>query len=237
MSAEFYDVLQAERDRARVHRLYGADVRTARAGVLDIGAGTGTVTAMTLVESGAAVHAVEPTRAMRTALMTRLAAMPANLRMRVTVHARALHESGLKAVADVAICHNVIGCLEPVQRRTFWPAVAKTLLPGGVLILQPPPASLPASAAGTDLPTVRIGEHEYGGRMLTSADGERIRTHFDYWVRGRAGRLREHAETFWMWPLSRAELIEEMSEHGFTALPDRGDDVTLAVRRPGLLDD
>ncbi|MCO6008016.1 methyltransferase [Actinoallomurus purpureus] len=236
MSAEFYDILQAERDRDRVHRLYSADVRTARAGVLDIGAGTGTVTAMSLVESGAAVHAVEPTRAMRTALMTRLADMPADLRMRVTVHARALHDSGLRAVADVAICHNVIGCLQPTRRRTLWPAVAKALLPGGVLVLQLPPASLPTTAVSTDLPIVRVGEHEYGGRMVTSADGERIRAHFDYWVRGRAGRLRERAETFWMWPLSRAELVEEMSEHGFAALPDRGDDVTLAARHPGLLD-
>ncbi|WP_326607609.1 hypothetical protein OG930_39600 [Streptomyces sp. NBC_01799] len=53
ISAEFYDVLQAERNAARVRRLYGGHVRHARLGVLDAGAGTGRVTLMSLAESWA----------------------------------------------------------------------------------------------------------------------------------------------------------------------------------------
>lgn len=89
ISAEFYDVLQGERDAARVRRFYGRDVGSARVGVLDVGAGTGRVTVMSLMESQVPVHAVEPAHSMRCPLMTRLAALPAELRMRVTVHPHA----------------------------------------------------------------------------------------------------------------------------------------------------
>lgn len=131
VSAEFYDLLQAERDEARVRRLYSGDVVNARLGVLDVGAGTGRVTLMSLMESQVPVHAVEPTRAMRSPLMTRLASLPADLRMRVTVHPHTLDAAGLHEVADVAICHNTVAaftrlhggpCGRPSPRRSC-PAV------------------------------------------------------------------------------------------------------------------
>lgn len=70
ISAEFYDLLQAERDESRVRAFYRADVGRARVGVLDVGAGTGRVTLMSLFESWVPVHAVEPARSMRIPLMT-----------------------------------------------------------------------------------------------------------------------------------------------------------------------
>lgn len=113
VTAEFYDILQADRDAARVRDLYGRHVARARLGVLDIGAGTGRVTLMSLAESAADVHAVEPARAMRTSLLTRLATLPARQRERVTVHPYALDEAALYAAADVAVCHNTVACLPP----------------------------------------------------------------------------------------------------------------------------
>jgi len=230
VSAEFYDVLQAERDAARVHRLYGGQVRRARLGVLDVGAGTGRVTLMSLAESRVPVHAVEPTRAMRSPLMTRLASLPSALRSRVSVYPHALPEAGLRGVADVAVCHNTIACLTPASRRALWPALGEGLVGGGVLLVQLPPARLPLHETTRDLPAQRVGRHEYGGRMVTSAHLDRIRTRFDYWVRGERGVLREHTETFWMWPASRATLVAELAGSGFTPLPDRTDPAVLAVR-------
>ncbi|MCX4706409.1 hypothetical protein [Streptomyces sp. NBC_01373] len=95
VSAEFYDVLQARQDEIRVHHLYGRDAGRARLGVLDIGAGTGRVTMMSLMESRVGVHAVEPARAMPAPLMTRLASLPTELRERVTVHPQTLEEAAL----------------------------------------------------------------------------------------------------------------------------------------------
>ncbi|WP_159038140.1 class I SAM-dependent methyltransferase [Streptomyces sp. WM6386] len=230
VSAEFYDVLQAERDEARVRALYRDDVRGARVGVLDVGAGTGRVTLMSLLESRAPVHAVEPARSMRTPLMTRLASLSPELTKRVTVHPQLLEEAGLYGVADVAVCHNTVACLHPESRRALWPAVAEALVPAGVLLVQLPPARLPRHRTTLVLPTRTVGRHEYGGRMVTSADVDRIRTRFDYWVREDGRVLRRHDETFWMWPLSRPEMIAELRKEGFIALPERPDPSVLALR-------
>ncbi|MFF7160757.1 class I SAM-dependent methyltransferase [Streptomyces sp. NPDC008086] len=229
VSAEFYDVLQAQQDAIRVHRLYGRDVASARHGVLDVGAGTGRVTLMSLLESRVAVYAVEPARAMRTPLMSRLAALSPELRERITVHPRRLEEARLCAVADVAVCHNTVACLAPAARRALWPALARALVPGGRLLLQLPPARPPDEETVRVFPDQRVGEHTYGGRMVMSAAGSRIRTRFDYRVRGAEGVLREHTETFWMWPAPRAEMVRDLAEHGFVPLPGRDEPTVLTL--------
>ncbi|MEU9336584.1 class I SAM-dependent methyltransferase [Streptomyces sp. NPDC048290] len=235
VTAEFYDILQADADDRLVRDLYGREVAKARLGVLDIGAGTGRVTLMSLAESRVGVHAVEPSRAMRTSLMTRLAALPARQRERVTVHPHALDETALHRVADVAVCHNVVACLPPAARRALWPAIGAALVPGGSLFLQPPPARLPARTVVRVLPEQRVGEHTYGASMVTSAAGDRIRTRVDYWVRDAEGVLRENTETFWMWPASRSRMLDDLARHGFVPSPGQETPGLLAVtlRSPG----
>ncbi|WP_220290733.1 bifunctional 2-polyprenyl-6-hydroxyphenol methylase/3-demethylubiquinol 3-O-methyltransferase UbiG [Streptomyces sp. MBT84] len=229
VTAEFYDILQADEDERLVRDRYAWEVAKARLGVLDIGAGTGRVTLMSLAESRVGVHAVEPARAMRTALMARLAALPARQRERVTVHPHTLDEAALHAVADVAVCHNAVACLPPAARRTLWPAVGAALVPGGSLFLQLPPARIPARDVERVLPEQRVGEHAYGGRMVMSAAGDRIRTRVDYWVRSTDGMLREHTETFSMWPASRSRMIDDLAQHGFVSSPRQDDPGFLAV--------
>ncbi|WP_052457458.1 class I SAM-dependent methyltransferase [Streptomyces sp. AcH 505] len=128
-------------------------------GVLDVGAGTGCVTFMSLAASGAPVHAVGPARAMRSSLMTRLAALPGNRRARVTVHPHTLDEAALRRVSDVAVCHNAVACMNPAARRALWPALAEALVPGGVLLVQLPPAVVPPRRIKRVLPTRRVGQH------------------------------------------------------------------------------
>jgi SAM-dependent methyltransferase len=229
VTAEFYDILQADEDEGRVRRLYGREVAKARSGVLDIGAGTGRVTMLALADSRADVHAVEPARAMRTSLLTRLASLPAEQRDRVTVHPHPLDEAALHAVADVAVCHNMVGCLPPAARERLWSAIGRALTPDGSLFLQLPPARLPVRTVVRVLADKRVGEHIYGGRMTMSAAGYRIRTGVDYWVRHAEDVLREHAETFWMWPATRARLVDELAPHGFVPLPGPYDPELLAM--------
>ncbi|WP_234439824.1 class I SAM-dependent methyltransferase [Streptomyces bicolor] len=230
ISAELYDSLQADQDRARVRRFYGRDVRLARRGVLDVGAGTGRVTLVSLAQSRAPVHAVEPSRSMRSLLMTRLAALPVDVRARVTVHPRRLDEAVLHEVADVAVCHNTVACLRPAARRALWPPGADALVPGGVFLVQLPPDRMPRDEVTYLLPAQKVGRHEYAVRMVMPAAADRIRTRFDYWVRGGSGVLREYTETFWMWPASRAEVIGELLGSGFLPRPGRDDPAVPAVR-------
>ncbi|MGY4923685.1 class I SAM-dependent methyltransferase [Streptomyces sp. 900105755] len=233
VTAEFYDILQAGADEARVRRLYARQIADARTGVLDVGAGTGRVTILALADSWADVHAVEPARAMRTSLLTRLAALPPEQRDRVTVHPHPLDETALEAVADVAVCHNMVGCLPPGVREKLWPALSRALAPGGSLLVQLPPARLPARTVVRLLADKRVGAHVYGGRMTMSADGYRIRTRADYWVRDAEVVLREHTETFWMWPATRAQLTRELAARGFAPLPGYEASELLAVTLRG----
>ncbi|MGA4961965.1 class I SAM-dependent methyltransferase [Streptomyces pseudogriseolus] len=228
-SAEFYDILQADEDDRRVRHLYESAVTKARVGVLDIGAGTGRVTLLSLFAAEVDVHAVEPARAMRTPLMSRLAALTARQRARVSVHPSTLSEANLRGVADLAVCHNTIACLPPPARRSLWPAIGAALVPGGRLLLQLPPARVPTDESVRALATRRMGEHEYGGHMVTSPAGDRIRARFDYWVRGGRAAPRCHSETFWMWPATRVDILAALRRHGFDALPPHHDSGVLAA--------
>ncbi|MFJ4833713.1 class I SAM-dependent methyltransferase [Streptomyces sp. NPDC088747] len=201
----------------------------ARLGVVDVGAGTGRVTLMSLARSEVGVHAVEPARAMRAALMTRLAALPATQRARVSVHPYSLGEAALHNVADLVVCHNTVACLSPSARLALWASVNDALVPGGRLLFQLPPAQLPSGERHRDFPVQRIGRHEYGGRMVMSAAGPRIRTRVDYWVRGTHGLLRQHTETFWMWPATRSDLVADLERYGLTVSSARQDPAVLAM--------
>ncbi|MER5884868.1 class I SAM-dependent methyltransferase [Streptomyces sp. NPDC001941] len=229
VSAEFYDILQAEPDLRLITRSYGDTVAEARKGVLDVGAGSGLVTAMALGRTGAPVHAVEPAAPMRTALMSRLSALGADARSRVTVHACTLPDSGLRDAADVAVCHNVVPTLEDGERRALWRAVRRALVADGLLVLDEPPAALPEGEEVVVLGRVRVGEDEYGRTLTTAPDRGRILTRFDYVVERAGRRVRHHRETFVMRPLPRELLDAELAEAGLH--PEPADPATPSVLR------
>ncbi|MER5602517.1 class I SAM-dependent methyltransferase [Streptomyces sp. NPDC002265] len=158
VSAEFHDVLQREADAAHVRQLYGEAVGNARVGVLDIGTGTGRVTPLGLTGSDVNVHADEPARSMQRHPDDPARVLPADARERITVHPCTLPETGLRGVAGVAICHNTLACLDPSSRRRLHPAVTEALCPGGVFLLQLPPAArLPRVRTVHPLPAQPLG--------------------------------------------------------------------------------
>lgn len=215
VTAEFYDLLQAERDLRRVTRLYRDLVGEAKVAVLDVGAGTGVVTAMLLRRTGVLVHAVEPALPMRTALLSRLSAMGADQRARVTVHACDLQSSGLREAADAAVCHNLVAGLEPAGRRALWPALRRALRPGALLAVETPPSAVPTTTRTSSLPRVRLGQDVYGARVVTGPDRGRISARFEYHVHRDGREIRRHVETFTLWPLTAGELGRELKSAGF----------------------
>ena len=216
VTAEFYDILQAESDRRLAERRFAAAARAAQAGIVDVGAGTGIVTEVLLACSAAPVHAVEPATPMRVALLTRLAGLGADARARVTVHPCTLQGAGLKGEADLVVCANLAGVVEPAQRRELWRAAERALVPGGLLLVDPPPSGVPDTPTRRELPPVRVGPDTYSAEVCTREDRGLLSVTYTYRVE-RAGRiLRQEAEEFTMWPATAETVDEELREAGFT---------------------
>ncbi|MEU7050861.1 class I SAM-dependent methyltransferase [Streptomyces eurythermus] len=97
--------------------------------VVDLGAGTGS-TALPLAELGCTVHAAEPSRSMRSVLLSKLAARP-QLHPRLTV-------TDLDVPfpeADYAMLAGVLQCLSPHRCRELLTRVVDCLRPGGLVAL------------------------------------------------------------------------------------------------------
>ncbi|MFJ9950213.1 class I SAM-dependent methyltransferase [Kitasatospora sp. NPDC091207] len=232
VSAEFYDLLQAETDRRRAKRRFAEAAARARHGVLDIGAGTGVVTEVLLAACTAPVHAVEPAAAMRAALASRVAALGADQRARLTLHPEPVEAAGLVEVADLAVASNVIACLEPATRRATWQAVSRALLPGGLLLFDPPPTGLPAGREPVGrLGPVRVGPDIYTAEVTREPDRGFVRTVFTYRVERDGRPVREERETFTMWPASASQIAAELGDQGLQIVQAPSADL-LAARRP-----
>ncbi|MFJ1755440.1 methyltransferase [Kitasatospora sp. NPDC088134] len=232
VSAEFYDLLQAEPDRRRAERWFAAAAGRARTGIVEFGAGTGLVTGVLLARSAVPVHAVEPAPAMRTVLMSRVAALGADRRARLTVHPGRAEDAGLDAVADLAVAANVVGCVEPAARRALWRAAARALAPGGLLLFDPPPPALPDAAERLGgLGPVRVGPDDYLAEVTRVPDRGLLRMVFDYRVERAGQTVREARESFPMWPARPAALAAEAAAAGLEFVPAPHPDL-LAARRP-----
>ncbi|MFB7908292.1 class I SAM-dependent methyltransferase [Kitasatospora sp. NPDC056076] len=236
VSAEFYDILQAETDRRLAERRFTQAAAHARHAILDIGAGTGIVTEVLLRASSAPVHAVEPAPAMRAALLSRLAHLGADQRTRVTVHPEPVDTTGLTAVADLAVASNVIASLDPATRRATWKAIATALLPGGLLLFDPPPPALPTEAETLGkLGPVRVGPDLYSADVTRRPHRGVLRTAFTYRVEREQEVLREAREEFDQWPASPELLAEELHDQGLYLVQAPGADL-VAARRPATAD-
>ncbi|MGW7584709.1 class I SAM-dependent methyltransferase [Kitasatospora sp. NPDC054768] len=234
VSAEFYDLLQAETDRRLAERRFAPAATRARHAVLDVGAGTGIVTEVLLRASSVPVHAVEPAPAMRAALLSRLAHLGADQRARVTVHPEPLAAAGLTAVADLAVASNVIACLDPPTRRATWRAISAALLPGGLLLFDPPPADLTGGCETMGrLGPVRVGPDLYSADVTRRPDRGILRVVFTYRVQRGQELLREAREAFDMWPTPPERLTEELEAARLHVVQAPGSGL-VAARRPAF---
>ncbi|CAN3985553.1 class I SAM-dependent methyltransferase [Kitasatospora purpeofusca] len=232
VSAEFYDLLQAESDRRLAERRFADAADRARHAILDVGAGTGIVTEVLLRTSGVPVHAVEPASAMRAALLSRLAHLGADQRARITVHPEPLETAGLTEIADLAVASNVIASLDPATRRATWKAIAAALTPGGLLLFDPPPDRLPDEPEpAIRLGPVRVGPDIYSAEVTRLPHRGVLRTVFVYRVERQDEVLREERETFQVWPAPAERIADELDAAGLHLVraPDAG---LMAARRP-----
>ncbi|WEO93494.1 class I SAM-dependent methyltransferase [Streptomyces sp. FXJ1.172] len=232
VTAEFYDLLQAETERRRAERRFTEAARRARHAILDVGAGTGIVTEVLLAASATPVHAIEPATAMRSALLTRLAALGADQRARLTLDTEPIEAVALEGAADLAIAANVVACLSPATRRAAWQAIGRALLPGGLLLFDPPPAQLPTrrTEAGR-LGPVRIGPDLYTADITQEPDRGIVRTVFTYCVERNGHIRRRERESFAVWPASPSRIGAELEAAGLQVVQAPTAEL-MAARRP-----
>lgn len=171
--AQYEDLLHGARTAARVRALVEPFAPRVERGVLDVGAGTGAALAeVARLVPEVPLLAVEPSTAMRTALLTRLAGDPA-LRARTTVLPLSAERLDVTAVADLALVLDTSPMFPPIYRADIWQRVHAALAPGGTLLLDQPTLTEPAVVEETEIARVRIGELTLVGSYRGEPAGRR----------------------------------------------------------------
>ncbi|HZD97764.1 MAG TPA: methyltransferase domain-containing protein [Micromonosporaceae bacterium] len=228
ITAEYYDVLQATRYVQRADAVLSRWLGRPRVGALDVGAGTGLATELLAQRCDVTVHAVEPTRSMRTVLLSRLAGRP-ELLEHVRVHARPIQDLGLSQVADFGLCLNTMGTLDRAERAEALTALAEALTSDATLVLQRPPDT--PGRAHADLPAWHLGGDVYSGDVtcIESRPGA-IEWRFTYRVTRDDAVIREEVETFDGFLVAADDFDIELANAGFVVTDVDDHDVVVARR-------
>lgn len=139
--------------------------------VVDVGAGTGLGTAViarTLPD--AEILAVEPDRALRTALLARVVA-DADLRARVTVLDAALLDAPLPDRIGAVVAMNMIGHFTAADRARIWALLAQRLAPTGRMVLNLYPPTRPEEVPETAMGDVAVGRRRYSATAAARPAG------------------------------------------------------------------
>jgi SAM-dependent methyltransferase len=120
VNGPYYDMIFPEQVRASLRDALGRLASGART-VAEIGPGTGvfTETLLELLGPDGEIFAIEPTRIMRAALVTRLSRMPAAADT-VTVLPEDALEAEVDVPLDAVVLFNVIMHFSPEQRARLW---------------------------------------------------------------------------------------------------------------------
>jgi phospholipid N-methyltransferase len=174
-TAEFYELL------ATAHwQRTGAELVTLLAGVdpcagpiVDVGAGTGIGLRYLLDAVPAAdLYAIEPSRAMRTALHTRLLLDP-RLAGRVTVDPRPLKDA-LPDRAGAVVLSAVLGHLDEIDRYRLWRFAAERVPAGAPVVVEVLPPYRPVVVEPVRYAAIPVGRFTYEGWQSGVPAGERL---------------------------------------------------------------
>ncbi|MFB9322387.1 class I SAM-dependent methyltransferase [Cryptosporangium minutisporangium] len=220
-AAQYYDLLHTERSAARTQALLAAVGADVRHGILDLGAGTGSVLAALGAQTpDVPIIAVEPSVGMRTALYARLAAAP-GLRARTTVLPETAERLALGEFADLAVCLDTSPAFPPPYRPDIWERVRNALVPGGVFLLDEPHLTEPIAQEPREFGRVAVGTHTVVGSVRGESAGQRQWWEYRYTVLDGEGEVVSVEETeFYTWPVMPEELRAELADAGFVVKDD-----------------
>lgn len=182
--------------------------------MVDVGAGSGLSTrALAAAVPRAEILAVEPDRALRTALLAGVVADP-DLRSRVTVLDTDLLSADLPGRLGGLIAMNVLGHFSPGDRQRLWALLAARLAPAGraVFDLYPPYESQAISAAA--MGEVVVGRRRYSGTAAAEPAGaEAVTWEMTYTVEQEGRRVTQLSARQHWYVATPERLGEELAEH------------------------
>jgi uncharacterized protein YceH (UPF0502 family)/phospholipid N-methyltransferase len=164
-TAEFYDLLAtAHWDAFGLELLDLLDGVDPSAGpIVDLGAGTGVgFPYLVAAIPDADIFAIEPSKAMRTALHTRLA-IDSKLRAITTVDPRSFAEADLPPAACALVASAALGHLDDRERARLWRYVAERMPAGAPAVLEVLPPDRPITVPPTRYRQLAVGAHVYEG--------------------------------------------------------------------------
>jgi uncharacterized protein YceH (UPF0502 family) len=164
-TAEFYDLLEtAMWDTFGLQMLdVLAGVDPADGPIIDVGSGTGIGLAyLRAAVPGARLLAIEPSKAMRVALHTRLSEFT-ELREQTTVVPTIFGDAPLPERASAMVLSALIGHLTDAERARLWAYVAERTPPGAPVVIGVLPPERPLPVDLVKYCERRVGEYVYEG--------------------------------------------------------------------------
>jgi phospholipid N-methyltransferase len=229
-TAEFYELLATAHWQRTGDELSDLlrDIDPAAGPIVDVGAGTGIGLPYLLsVSPDVEVYAIEPSKAMRTALHTRLLLDP-RLTDRVTVDPRPLGRS-LPERASAIVLSAVLGHLEDDERHRLWTYVAERMPTGAPTVVEVLPPYRPAVIEPVRYAAVPVGRFVYEGWQSGQPDGDRrMRWTMIYRVLHGRTVVSEQAVTSTYRCWSPDDVVAEVMPYGLT-VTEHGD--AVVVRR------
>ncbi|WP_170223762.1 class I SAM-dependent methyltransferase [Nonomuraea turkmeniaca] len=141
--------------------------------VAEIGPGTGLFTEvlLELLAPDGEIFAIEPTRIMRAALVTRVSRIP-EAADKVTVVPEDALEAEVDTPLDGVVLFNMIMHFSPDQRARLWSKWARALRPGGLLIVESQYPQTATAVPPSVVPGGTLGRYRYDTLSRADVAGE-----------------------------------------------------------------
>lgn len=234
VAAEYYDIWSADYWSQVGPHLATAlsDVDPSAGPVVELGAGTGLGTLIVAdAVPGARIVAIEPSRAMRSSLTTRIMSRQ-DLHHRVTILPVDLAHTSWPERLGGFVAMAMLGHLAPVERQQLWGDLGDRLAPGApaIVLLQPP--ERPQAVPLTCMTRRRLGELDYEGWGTAVPAGLRtLRWTMTYRVLRDGDLLDERRWSSLFQTVSQDDLATEAAAAGLNVEPGPAGLVTLRLLR------
>ena len=184
--------------------------------ILEVGAGTGLITAALADLTPAEIFALEPSAGMRAVLLSRLSSRP-ELLSRVTVLPCDAVSVRLDEPAEAVVMINVMSALEPEYRKRLWPVLAASLETAGLLVFTWRDGDPPASRPQQRLESHQVGRHTYTVLSeILDSDGEAYRARYLYRITEGSKVISEEEIAGYFYQPGWNVLRRELTGAGFT---------------------